>query len=126
MAERPAFLNARTYQLHITVARQVTVRVGRLGNFDFPPGRYVYTGSARKGMAARVARHLCSDKPCRWHIDYLLGHPDVRVTHVDYFHEDECPVNRNTPGRVVVPRFGASDCAAGCGSHLKLTTGGAG
>jgi Uri superfamily endonuclease len=108
-----------TYQLVIEVAKPVHVEVGALGVFAFAEGRYVYTGSARRNPEARIARHLARSKTLRWHIDYLLNAPGVRVVDVRRFDAPECIVNRNTAGKVPVPRFGASDCRAGCGSHLK-------
>jgi hypothetical protein len=36
-----------TYQLLIDVSQPLTCVVGRLGEFAFPAGRYVYTGSGR-------------------------------------------------------------------------------
>lgn len=109
----------RTYQLVIDVAREVTVRVGRLGVFRFPPGRYVYTGSAKRNLEARIARHLSADKRLRWHVDYLLAAPGVAVVAVRRSRRPECELNRATRGGIPVPGFGASDCRAGCGSHLK-------
>lgn len=103
----------------IEVARPVRVTVGRFGEFRFAAGRYIYTGSARRNFEARVARHLRREKTLRWHIDYLLTAPGVRVAGVRRHGEDECAINRATPGSVPVPGFGASDCRAGCGSHLK-------
>lgn len=108
-----------TYQLVIEVTRRIRVAIGSLGTFPLPPGRYVYTGSARRNLDARIARHLRRTKTLRWHIDYLLNAPGVRVVDVHRFGAPECVVNRRTAGRIVVPRFGASDCRAGCGSHLK-------
>jgi Uri superfamily endonuclease len=110
---------ARTYQLVIELRVPVCLRIGRLGRFDFPAGRYVYTGSARRGLAARVARHLSGRKRLRWHIDYLLAASTARVTAVRLSRRAECTLNRATPGVVPGPRFGASDCRAGCASHLK-------
>lgn len=110
---------ANTYQLVIELTAPVRLQIGRLGRFDFPAGRYVYTGSARRTLAARVARHLSQHKRLRWHIDYLLVSGRARVTAVRSSRRAECALNRATPGAVPVPRFGASDCRAGCGSHLK-------
>ena len=109
----------RTYQLFIEVTLQVRVEVGRFGVFDFPAGFYVYTGSARKNFEARVSRHLALDKKRHWHIDYLLAAPGVYVREVRRFTADECQVNASLTGEIVVKGFGASDCRAGCGSHLK-------
>lgn len=108
-----------TYQLVIAVSRPVTVVVGRLGTFRFSPGTYVYTGSAKRHLEARIARHLRADKPLRWHIDYLLAAPGVAVVEVHRFAQAECRLNQSVAGIVAVPGFGASDCRAGCGSHLK-------
>jgi Uri superfamily endonuclease len=112
-----------TYQLLIDVAKPLRIRVGALGRHDFSAGRYVYTGSAKRNFEARVARHLSRAKTLRWHIDYLLAARGVRVVDVRRLDEAECTVNRNTVGAIPVPRFGASDCRAGCGSHLKRLQG---
>ena len=112
-----------TYQLLIAVAKPLRIRVGALGVHDFPAGLYVYTGSAKRNFEARIARHLSRAKILRWHIDYLLAAPRVRVLEVRRLDEAECTVNGSTAGAIPVPRFGASDCRAGCGSHLKRLKG---
>jgi len=108
-----------TYQLLIEVTAPVDVAVGRLGLQHFPAGRYVYTGSAKRNIEARVARHLSPHKLLHWHIDYLLTAPGVRIAGTRLFDEAECQINANMPGEVLVPGFGSTDCKAGCGSHLK-------
>jgi len=108
-----------TYQLLIEIAQPVRVAVGALGTWDFPAGHYVYTGSGKRNLETRIARHSSAVKTLRWHIDYLLAARRVRVVGVQRFDEAECAVNQQTVGEIVVPRFGASDCRAGCGSHLK-------
>lgn len=110
---------ARTYQLLIEVAAPIRLRVGRLGIFDFPAGRYVYTGSALRNFEARIARHRSTAKKLHWHIDYLLASPGVRVCAVLRHAQAECAINQQVVGAVVVDGFGASDCRSGCGSHLK-------
>ena len=109
-----------TYQLLIEIARPVRATIGRLGSFVFPAGHYVYTGSARRNIEARIARHLRGEKMLRWHIDYLLAASGVHISGVRRYDENECAINGATSGRVLVPGFGASDCRAGCGSHLKF------
>ena len=109
----------RTYQLLIRASAPVTVTVGSLGTFDFPAGWYVYTGSAVRNLEARVQRHLSPHKTMRWHIDYLLAQPGVAIHEVRRSCEPECELNQRLEGRVVVAGFGASDCRAGCSSHLK-------
>lgn len=108
-----------TYQLLIEIARPVRAHIGRFGKFAFPAGRYIYTGSAKHNFEARVARHLRGEKALRWHIDYLLAAPGVRIAGVRRYVEEECAINQSTPGTALIPGFGASDCRAGCGSHLK-------
>lgn len=100
-------------------SRGVSVTVGRLGRVAFPAGRYVYTGSARRNLEACIAKHLRSEKTLRWHIDYLLTAPGMRVFEVRRSRRAECALNRTAAGTSLVPGFGASDCRAGCGSHLK-------
>jgi Uri superfamily endonuclease len=109
----------RTYQLLIDVTRPVQVRIGRLGEFRLAAGRYVYTGSARRNLETRIARHARRDKRLRWHIDYLLACRDVRLAQVRRSKVPECALNHRTRGTIPVPGFGASDCRAGCVSHLK-------
>ena len=108
-----------SYQLLIDVMTPLRLQVGALGIFDFPLGRYVYTGSARRNFEARIARHQRSEKTLRWHIDYLLTAPDVRLNAVIRSCRAECDLNRSVRGLVLVRGFGASDCRAGCGSHLR-------
>jgi Uri superfamily endonuclease len=109
-----------TYQLAIRIDRLIRVKVGWLGDFEFPAGRYVYTGSARRGMDARIRRHLSRTKRLHWHIDYLLAAPGTKISRVRLSDAPECVLNRNTRGVIVAGGFGASDCRSGCGSHLKL------
>lgn len=108
-----------SYQLIIELAQPVHCCIGRLGVFDFPAGRYCYTGSARRAFEARIARHLRQEKTLRWHIDHLLAAPGVIVVKVLRSRRNECELNQSRRGTVPVPGFGASDCRAGCGAHLK-------
>ena len=108
-----------SYQLKIEVCEPVHVTVGSLGSLFLPAGLYVYTGSARKNIQARVQRHLTGGKPKRWHVDYLLAVPNVRVAGVKLSTVEECALNQRTRGAVLFPGLGSSDCRLGCGSHLK-------
>ncbi len=96
--------------------------IGKLGTFDFPAGDYIYTGSAIRNMEARISRHLSKNKPLKWHIDYLLAVAEAHITEVTRHSVPECLVNQNTPGVILIPRFGASDCQSHCSSHLKYQT----
>ncbi len=111
---------AITYQLTIQLSSAARIEIGKLGIFDFPAGRYIYTGSAKRNLEARIARHLRQDKILRWHIDYLLAAPEVVMVGVERFSQAECELNQQTSGQVLIAGFGASDCRNGCGSHLKL------
>ncbi len=110
----------QSYQLHIHLSRSVTIRVGALGRRHFPAGNYIYTGSARRNIDARVHRHCSESKKLRWHIDYLLHSSAASIVKVELSAEPECRLNQSTSGDIPVPGFGASDCRSGCGSHLKL------
>jgi Uri superfamily endonuclease len=109
------------YQLHLCLPKPARVKIGKLGVFLFPAGRYVYTGSALNGLARRLNRHRRRDKPLHWHIDYLLRH--ARIERIDVFKTTrrlECALNaqilEQTGACVVVRGFGSSDCR--CRSHL--------
>ncbi len=108
-----------TYQLHITLQQAQQICVGCLAEFLFPAGNYLYTGSARRHLSARVQRHLSPQKKQRWHIDYLLMAPKIRVTAVGLFSETECYCNQQVDGEILLTGSGASDCRSQCGSHLK-------
>lgn len=108
----------QSYQLIISVNSKICLPVGGLGELEFSPGNYIYTGSARKNIVSRVARHLTDEKKLRWHIDYLLAHPAVIVTDVRFYRLPECELNQMTAGDIPAAGFGASDCVAGCVSHL--------
>lgn len=114
-----ATARAISYQLVIELAAAVSLQVGRLGGCHFPAGRYLYTGSARRALEARLKRHLAQEKRLRWHIDWLLAAPQARIVEVRRFAMAECALNQATAGQIVIPGFGASDCRAGCLSHLK-------
>lgn len=111
------------YQLVIHLPRMTRITIGKLGRFDFPSGYYVYTGSAKRGLSARIRRHLSRVKKKFWHIDYLLAKAEVvEITVFKRRKLEECELARRVAGRegakVVAPGFGASDC--GCVSHLAF------
>ena len=113
------------YVLTITVSTDAVLTVGALGEHRFDRGTYLYVGSARRNMDARIARHLRREKPLRWHIDYLTVAPEVvsiTATPVRDSPVSECDLvqalQRERGATVPVRGFGSSDCRAGCGSHL--------
>ena len=111
-----------TYTLLVELGRDAAVEVGALGERALDRGWYAYTGSAfGPGGFARVERHreLAAGErgTRRWHVDYLLGHPDTTVSGVVRSPDAdvECAVARRLPAGPV-EGFGASDCD--CPSHL--------
>lgn len=102
------------------------VEVGALGVIDFPPGWYMYTGSARRGLRKRVERHWGLKQNLRWHMDYLATAPTSEpvgaVVIPASAGAQECWLNQRIGemfgGQVPAPKFGASDCRAGCPAHL--------
>ena len=116
---------AGCYNLIISLKRKKTIRVGKLGVASFPRGTYVYTGSAMNGLGARLGRHLSREKKLHWHIDYLLTQREARIERIILYSpapDQECRQNHRIAGlpgaTVILKNFGASDCKAGCGSHL--------
>jgi len=41
-----------SYQLHIELSQPCSITIGKLGEFNFPAGYYIYTGSARRHIEA--------------------------------------------------------------------------
>lgn len=110
-------LYAVTYHLTESIKG---ISIGKLGQFDFEAGYYVYVGSAKRNIKARIARHLKLEKKNRWHIDYLRPYLEVQSVQSYPEGEGECQLfqqlksdhNANVP----VKGFGSSDC--NCDSHL--------
>lgn len=107
------------YILLIKIGEEPSLTIGKLGTFQFRPGFYLYVGSARRNLPARINRHLRQDKKLRWHIDYLLTQGEV--VEVILVEEDaECQIAnalREMPEvSLPIPGFGSSDCK--CSSHL--------
>jgi len=109
------------YQLVLSLPSDREIEIGALGSRTMPAGIYIYTGSARKRLRARLARHRTRKKMRRWHIDYLLEHAEIIAVYVFTVHEtSECLLAAQAialpKAEVIVPGFGSSDC--GCRSHL--------
>lgn len=118
-------MNSGCYQLKIKIKQNITLKIGALGLCSFPKGDYIYTGSAMKNLKARIARHRRKEKKLRWHIDYLLNHPEVELLEVAVYPsaiKEECRYNQllfNEKAEVPVKGFGSSDCK-NCPSHLLM------
>lgn len=108
------------YQLIIGLPSGGNIRVGRHGVFRFPAGVYVYTGSAKASLEARILRHVRKEKRVRWHIDYLLRHAEILEVKRYNGRLSECELNLKVEklhgSRAVVRGFGSSDCS--CNAHL--------
>jgi Uri superfamily endonuclease len=108
-----------SYQIVFEIGEPLVVRVGALGVQRLEPGLYVYTGSAVRGLEARIRRHVQRSGRLRWHIDYVLRCEEAKIVEVRCSSLPECRLNRESVGTIPIPGFGASDCRSGCGSHLK-------
>jgi Uri superfamily endonuclease len=125
-----------SYALWLHLSQSQNLAVGKLGDFTFPAGDYVYLGSARGpgGLRARLGRHLWGGRfqrkrKIRWHIDYLRAAAQVRGFGSQIYRRGiacsaptECAWSQKLAAlpksRIVAPRFGASDCQSGCAAHL--------
>ena len=110
-----------TYLLVLRMEREEVIKVGRLGTFLFPPGYYVYMGSALAGLGPRLHRHLSRRKKLHWHIDYLLERAQLKEVRAEVSPERlECQwaeaIGKLAEAEFPAPGFGASDCS--CGAHL--------
>jgi len=106
--------------LHLPESRAIDI--GGLGPVDFAAGHYIYTGSAMRGLAARMARHLRLRKRPHWHIDYLRAHADhAEALAIRSSKREECDLARavGTLFPAATPGFGSSDCD--CPAHLHFS-----
>lgn len=113
--------DAGTYSLVIRSQNHLLIPVGRLGTHDFPPGYYIYAGSALRCLNSRLKRHLKTEKPLHWHIDYLLQQASIIQIWYSVSEERlECAWNEilaQLPGAApYITGFGCSDCR--CRTHL--------
>ncbi len=113
------------YILELNVREWCSLRVGKLGQLAFAPGRYLYVGSAYGpgGIAARVKRHIGrKGGRLHWHIDYLSAVVGVaRVWAMVDGKECEIVSTLLTEPTTSSPMagFGSSDCRR-CSAHLLL------
>lgn len=123
--------------LHLAADRTITT--GALGPIHYRRGWYLYVGSARRGLTARINRHRRKGrKKKHWHIDYFRevcewvgafpirepapvaanpGRVDPEYSHPEENdREEEIAAAFEVLADQVVPRFGASDSPRA--SHL--------
>ena len=111
-----------TYSLILILEKEQYIVIGKLGNFLFKKGYYVYNCSALGGFG-RVRHHLNKNKCKRWHIDYLLEKAKIikiitSETNKNYEHDISKNLANDKDAEIPVINFGSSDCDKGCGSHL--------
>lgn len=109
-----------SYLVLLELAEPAEIETGSLGRIAFPAGWYVYAGSARKGLSARLARHKRrTGKRLHWHIDYLARQArSARSLAVASYDNLECELAAalDRIGGQRIPGFGSSDCL--CPGHL--------
>ena len=112
-----------TYLISLKLDISKTIRVGKLGKFNFHSGLYFYVGSAcgPGGLRARIKRHLKINKKMHWHIDYLRDRANIeKIIYSLNGTPRECDWSRflqtHSKYLLLINNFGASDCR--CATHL--------
>jgi len=114
------------YVVWVEARRPLRIAVGALGVVRFAAGHYLYVGSARGGLGARVSRYLRRRQRLFWHVDYLCARARVRGVWLRQGEKlGECQLAQVLLERLSVqqgPRgFGSSDCR--CPTHLLFSRG---
>ena len=109
----------KSYQLFVYLSKDTKIHVGKLGVYNFLKGKYVYTGSGKRNLDARLRRHFLKEKKLHWHIDYFLNCKHMEIFKVIKSNLDECDLNQKLNGKILAKGFGSSDCKQFCISHLK-------
>jgi sugar fermentation stimulation protein A len=109
------------YILLAFLEKNQKIKPGRLPETDYKEGMYLYVGRARKGLSARIKRHMRRRKKLFWHIDYLLQKAKIERIWIrpDYFAECTAAreIEKSCPASsTVIQGFGSSDCR--CPGHL--------
>ncbi len=108
-----------SYLLILRLTERKNIPIGKLGKITFPPGYYIYVGSAMANLSARMERHRRLQKNWHWHIDYLRAEAEFHsVLPVRCSDSLECAMAEKMKeiAEWTIPGFGSSDCA--CPSHL--------
>ena len=108
------------YLILLELSEPCTVEVGALGKISMEQGWYIYAGSARRNLSARIERHQRKTrKKKHWHIDYLTSHAEtIQAFPIVTFCNIECNLAAELEelGGRGINGFGCSDCR--CKSHL--------
>ena len=105
----------------IKIFEDLKIRVGRLGEVSFKEGDYIYIGSAKGCLEARLRRHLRKDKKIYWHIDYLIKSKKTKILQIWIIDKKmECQTAevfcQDPTTEIIKKGFGSSDCK--CLSHF--------
>jgi Uri superfamily endonuclease len=108
------------YAIYLDVKCEKIIEIGKLGNYSFKKGIYIYVGSAKRNIIARINRHQKVHKSQKWHFDYLRPHGTI-IKIITYENSiGECPlaekIRKMEGGVFPIKRFGSTDCR--CFSHL--------
>ncbi|HOF04357.1 MAG TPA: DNA/RNA nuclease SfsA [Syntrophales bacterium] len=108
------------YILILTLTATLRIPAGNLGRLDFPAGYYLYVGSARKNLSARLAHHCRRDgQNLHRHIDCLRPAAASCLALPIRTQDDiECELAAAVSAIAVrtIPGFGSADCS--CPGHL--------
>ena len=108
------------YTIYLRLDCDETIRIGKLGEYFFQKGTYIYVGSAKRNIVKRIQRHKEIEKKLHWHFDYLR--PFGIITKIITYDErlGECAlaekIRKIEYGTLPIKGFGSSDCK--CYSHL--------
>jgi Uri superfamily endonuclease len=121
---RPIPTDKGTYAIYLQLTKSKTITIGKLGQFNFPRGPYIYVGSAfgPGGLQSRLERHIRGSITFHWHIDYLREEAEVNgFLYLINKRNYECrwvqALDELSDTLVPAPGFGSSDCHR-CRSHL--------
>jgi sugar fermentation stimulation protein A len=108
-----------SYLLILKLGEGKIIPIGKMGNIVFPPGYYIYVGSAMTNLTARMERHRRLRKNHHWHMDYLRQESELEtVIPVRTSVSLECPMAEamREIADWTISGFGSSDCS--CPTHL--------
>ena len=119
-----------SYALQLKLNQPEQIQVGKFAQVEFPPGIYIYLGSALGpgGLRARLGRHIMGSEKPHWHIDYLRRFAELQAIHyllAGYAIDGlavECAwsqmLSKFPEADIPLAGFGSRDCHSGCRAHL--------
>jgi sugar fermentation stimulation protein A len=114
--------NNGSYSIVFSLRQKIEIFLPKFGIQKFDKGLYVYSGSGKKNLLARIERHLRKKKKFKWHIDYFSSRKEVEPVEIFLFKDKtECEINlffKEIGGVILIPDFGSTDCKNKCGSHF--------